>query len=72
MRRWDSLVESYLAQGQARGLSPETLEARRSELDRVGCWLKRRRPKPNLVLRANKGTDAVRLTFTQASEVYLH
>jgi hypothetical protein len=25
-----------------------------------------------LALRANKGTDAVRLTFTQASEVYLH
>jgi site-specific recombinase XerD len=48
MKQWDSLVESYLARGEARGLSQETLRARRSELDRVGCWLKRRRPKPKL------------------------
>lgn len=48
MRRWDSLLESYLAQCEARGLSLETLNHRRSELDRLGCWLKRRRPKPKL------------------------
>jgi site-specific recombinase XerD len=48
MRRWDSLVDSYLAQCEARGLSEAVLRHRRSELDRVGCWLKGRRPKPKL------------------------
>lgn len=48
MRRWDSLVDGHLAQCEARGVGQETLKARRSELDRLGCWLKRRRPKPNL------------------------
>jgi integrase/recombinase XerD len=48
MRRWDSLVDSYVARCEARGLSEETLRARRRELDRVGCWLKGRRPKPKL------------------------
>src|SRR3974390_143477 len=48
MKRWDSLVDGYLAQCQARGLSAETLRARRGALDRGGCWLKRRRPRPNL------------------------
>lgn len=48
MRRWDSLVDGYLAQCEARGLGEATLRARRSELDRAGCWLKRRRPRPNL------------------------
>jgi site-specific recombinase XerD len=33
---------------EARGLSPETLRSIRDELDRLGCWLKRRRPKPEL------------------------
>ncbi len=48
MRRWDSLVDGHLAQCEARGVGQETLKARRSELDRLGCWLKRRRPKPKL------------------------
>ena len=48
MRRWDSLVESYLVQCQARGISPETTSYRRSQLERLGCWLKRRRPRPGL------------------------
>lgn len=48
MRQWDSLVDGYLAQCEMRGLSEETIKYRRSELDRVGCWLKRRRPKPDL------------------------
>ena len=48
MRRWDSLVDGHLAQCEARGVGQETLKARRSELDRLGCWLKGRRPKPNL------------------------
>jgi site-specific recombinase XerD len=48
MKRWDSSVESYLVQCQARGVSEETINVRRSELDRLGCWLKRRRPRPHL------------------------
>lgn len=48
MRRWDSLVEGYTGQCEARGLSEESLRSIRSELDRWGCWLKRRRPKPRL------------------------
>jgi site-specific recombinase XerD len=48
MRRWDSLVDGHLAQCEARGVGQETLKARRSELDRLGSWLKGRRPRPNL------------------------
>ena len=48
MKRWDGLVDGYLRQGEVRGLSEETLVGVRSELDRWGCWLKRRRPRPSL------------------------
>lgn len=48
MRRWDSLVDGYIQQGETRGLSQEHLRGTRDELDRLGCWLKRRRPKPAL------------------------
>jgi site-specific recombinase XerD len=48
MRQWDSVVEGYVASGEARGLSQESLGSIRDELDRCGCWLKRRRPKPRL------------------------
>jgi len=33
---------------EARGLSRETIRSIRDELDELGCWLKRRRPRPNL------------------------
>jgi len=48
MRRWDSLVDGYLGVCAARGVSEESLRGIRHELDRCGCWLKRRRPKPQL------------------------
>jgi site-specific recombinase XerD len=48
MRRWDSLVEGYVGLCEGRGLGEEWLRSLRSELDRWGCWLKRRRPKPKL------------------------
>jgi len=48
MKQWDSVVEGYLATGETRGLSQESLSSIRDELDRCGCWLKRRRPKPRL------------------------
>ncbi len=37
-----------LRQGEARGLSEDTLRSVRVELDRWGCWLKRRQPRPSL------------------------
>jgi integrase/recombinase XerC len=48
MKRWDGMVDGYMRQGEARGLSAVTLSKVRDELDRWGCWLKRRRPRPNL------------------------
>jgi len=48
MRRWDSLVERYLKEGEVRGLAAGSLDRRGRELERFGLWLKRRRPKPAL------------------------
>jgi len=48
MKRWDGLVEGYSRWCEARGLSEATMDHRRGELDRWGCWLKRSRPKLNL------------------------
>lgn len=48
MRRWDALVERYSRLCEARGLASNTIERRRRELERLGAWLKRRRPKPRL------------------------
>ncbi len=48
MKRWDGLLDGYLRLGESRGLSEGTMEKLRGELDRCGCWLKRRRPRPNL------------------------
>ena len=48
MKRWDGLLEGYLKECETRGLSVDTIESRRRELERWGCWMKRRRPKPNL------------------------
>jgi len=48
MKQWDSVMEGYLASGEARGLSEEGQRSNRRELERLGCWLKRRRPKPRL------------------------
>lgn len=48
MRRWDGLVEKYLALQVTRGLAEATIGARRRELSRLGVWLKGRRPRPAL------------------------
>jgi len=45
MRRWDGLVEGYIAQCEARGLVTTTLAQRRRELERFGSWLKRQKPR---------------------------
>jgi site-specific recombinase XerD len=48
MKQWDNVVDGYTRLCEARGLSGEWVRGLRSELDRLGCWLKRRRPKPVL------------------------
>src|SRR5690349_14441381 len=48
MKQWDSVVESYVTWCEARGVSSGSVGSIRDELDRWGCWLKRRRPKPRL------------------------
>lgn len=48
MRRWDGLLERYLALQHTRGLASVTIEQRERELLRFGCWLKTRKPKPKL------------------------
>ncbi|HKW28066.1 MAG TPA: tyrosine-type recombinase/integrase [Verrucomicrobiae bacterium] len=48
MKRWDGLVDGYIKWCESRGLRETTLIGLRHELDHWGCWLKRRRPKPNL------------------------
>jgi len=45
MRRWDRLIEAYIEEYQARGISEETIRATYARLDRWGRWLKQRRPR---------------------------
>jgi site-specific recombinase XerD len=42
------MVDGYVRWCECRGLSPATVNGLRNELDRWGCWMKRRRPKPSL------------------------
>lgn len=48
MNRWDRLVERYLEEFQARGVSVDRMQQVQRELDRWGAWTKRRRPRPRL------------------------
>lgn len=48
MKRWHGLVDGYMKRCETRGLSEATVTSVRGELDRCGCGLKRRRPKPSL------------------------
>lgn len=48
MRRWDSVMDRYLAEYVARGVSPGTVAKVQRELERWSSWLKRRRPRPRL------------------------
>jgi site-specific recombinase XerD len=48
MRNWDRLLDVYMEQYAARGIATETVKHVRSELERLGCWLKNRRPRPKL------------------------
>jgi site-specific recombinase XerD len=48
MRRWDSLLESYVQQVDSRGVSKDMIASVRREISRWGIWLKSRRPKPTI------------------------
>jgi site-specific recombinase XerD len=48
MRRWEGLVDRYVAECEQRGLAEGTVERIRKELERFGSWTKRRRPRPSL------------------------
>jgi hypothetical protein len=43
MRRWDGLVDAYLEEYVARGVSTAMVDNVRRELERWGNWMKRRR-----------------------------
>src|SRR5215468_9959075 len=45
MRRWDRLVDAYVGEYRARGVSAQSVAYTQSRLDRWGRWLKRRRPR---------------------------
>ena len=48
MRRWDAALDGYLKECETRGLSKSTVTYRTVELERLGAWLKRRKPRPQL------------------------
>ena len=48
MKRWDSLLDGYLAEYAARGRSPQTVAHVTRVLEQWGAWMKRRRPRPKL------------------------
>ncbi|QOV92112.1 tyrosine-type recombinase/integrase [Humisphaera borealis] len=48
MRNWDQLLDRYMEQYAARGIAVETVANVRRELERLGCWLKNRRPRPRI------------------------
>jgi site-specific recombinase XerD len=48
MRRWDGLVDAYIEEYVARGISAGMIDNVRRELERWGNWMKRRRPRPKL------------------------
>jgi site-specific recombinase XerD len=48
MRRWDGLVDKYIAEYSARGIAGDTVMNNRRELERWGTWMKHRRPRPQL------------------------
>lgn len=45
MRRWDRLMDGYLEEYGARGVSAASVAYTQARLDRWGRWLKRRRPR---------------------------
>ena len=48
MRRWDQLLDGYLAEYRARGVCAGSVERTTSVLERWGQWMRSRRPRPRL------------------------
>lgn len=48
MRRWDRLLDLYMDEYRARGLSRATVACTESRLERWGRWLKKRRPRVSI------------------------
>jgi len=44
MRRWDRLLDSYMEEYRARGVSPQTIAYTEARLNKWGRWLKGQRP----------------------------
>ncbi|MGB8495556.1 MAG: site-specific integrase [Candidatus Acidiferrum sp.] len=45
IRRWDRLLDSYIEEYRARGVSPQSVAYTEARLNRWGRWLKGRRPR---------------------------
>jgi hypothetical protein len=45
MRRWDRLVDSYMEEYRARGVSSQTIAYTEARLSKWGRWLKGQRPR---------------------------
>jgi site-specific recombinase XerD len=48
MRRWDRLLDSYIEEYAARGVSKESVAMNTARLERWGLWLKARRPRVSI------------------------
>ena len=48
MRRWDRLLDTYMDEYRARGVSEATVAYTESRLERWGRWLKKRRPRVSI------------------------
>jgi hypothetical protein len=48
MRRWDRILDSYIEEYAARGVSKESVAMNKARLDRWGRWLKARRPRVSI------------------------
>ena len=45
MRRWDRLLDAYIEEYGARGVSSQSIAYTKARLERWGRWLKGRRPR---------------------------
>ena len=48
MRRWDRLLDVYMEEYRARGVSEATIAHTEARLQRWGRWLKKRRPRVSI------------------------
>ena len=48
MRRWDRLLDAYIEEYRARGVSAESVRMNAARLERWGAWLKQRRPRVSI------------------------